>query len=302
MFINLIKINMANFSKNLGNIVTLFESSKGSLMKCMNICSKELEELFDSYENLMTIQDENKRLTEELAKKDEIINNLLAKDNNFNNVSMLKKQDKQICDLTTQITVLDKQIKYYKGLSQTNSELNEKVELYVNDHINASDEILNEVSSYTLLEEEHNDDTQSNIVEEVVVVEKPHKKKSKSKKDNTTSKSKSSQKDKKTDKDEKKSSKKSSKINKEKTELEEPNEVVIEENIDEKSHINKINKSNYSSKLTEEEEDNLEIFEDSTEKEYYIHNDSNRIYEILDSDGNVGDFIGIMKKGKFIKF
>ena len=71
---------MADFTKKFGNIVNLFQSSKNSLNKCMDICSKELEELFDNYENLISIQETNRVLKEELIQKDTIINNLLAKD------------------------------------------------------------------------------------------------------------------------------------------------------------------------------------------------------------------------------
>ena len=273
---------MADFTKKFGNIVNLFQSSKNSLNKCMDICSKELEELFDNYENLISIQETNRVLKEELIQKDTIINNLLAKDNNFNNVSMLKKQDKQICDLTNQVAILEKQIKYYKDLSQTNSELNDTIELYVNNQIDASSEILN--VNEDKYEEPLN--AEDNIS---IKVEEPSTNENKSKKPNKEEKS--TKKEKSTTKKEKSTTKKEKSTKKEKATP--VNDTMVENNTD---------TTDISSKLTLEEEEDLDIFEDVEGTEYYIHHSSNRIFTILDKEGNIGDLVGIMKNGKFEKF
>jgi len=288
---------MADFTKKFGNIVNLFQSSQNSLNKCMDICSKELEELFNNYENLISIQETNRVLKEELIQKDTIINNLLAKDNNFNNVSMLKKQDKQICDLTNQVAILEKQIKYYKDLSQTNSELNDTIELYVNNQIDASSEILN--VNEDKYEEPLNAEDNISIKEEEEPSPKENKSKKPNKEEKSTKKEKSTtKKEKSTTKKEKSTKKDKSTTKKEKSTTKKEkatpvNDTMVENNTD---------TSDISSKLTLEEEEDLDMFEDVEGTEYYIHHSSNRIFTILDKEGNIGDLVGIMKNGKFEKF
>ena len=190
---------------------------------------------------------------------------------------MLKKQDKQICDLTNQVAILEKQIKYYKDLSQTNSELNDTIELYVNNQIDASSEILN--VNEDKYEEPLN--AEDNIS---IKVEEPSTKENKSRKPNKEEKS-TTKKEKSTTKKEKSTTKK------EKSTA--VNDTMVENNTD---------TPDISSKLTLEEEEDLDIFEDVEGIEYYIHHSSNRIFTILDKDGNIGDLVGIMKNGKFEKF
>lgn len=52
-------------------------------------------------------------------------------------------------------------------------------------------------------------------------------------------------------------------------------------------------------KLTKNEEEELEIYEDG-DKDYYIHNSTNRVFEILENN-EVGKLIGIIKKNKLVK-
>jgi hypothetical protein len=270
---------MADHSKKLSKVINVFISNKNTMVRCLDTCMTELEQLYDTFEQLDKMKNENKQLHIQINKQETELDQLRSSNLNFNNVSMLKQQDRQICELTKQMEVLEKQVKYYKDQSQTNSDLGEKIELYVDNHINSLD-ILNENDNTpaddTPLEDTPLEDTplEDTPLDNTTADDTPLE-------DNTPlddTKNKNTKKsDKKSSKSDKKSDKKSSKSD-------------------------KSNKNDISNKLTEEEENDLEMIEDSNNVDYYLHRETKRIFSILDDEGNIGDLVGTFKKGKICKF
>jgi hypothetical protein len=82
----------------------------------------------------------------------------------------------------------------------------------------------------------------------------------------------------------------------------EKEEIIIKkkpkkQKVEKKEKVEKKKLNN--NKLTKDEEEELEMFEED-DKDYYIHNSTNRVFEILEND-EVGKLIGIIEKDNLVK-
>ena len=281
----------SKLDENIGSVCESLSKYKTDIQNELNLFNENINgkivQLYDIIEERQkTIED----LKTELSKHQ-------FEEKNFNNVSIIKTQDKEISNLKSQLNILERKYsileKKYKGLEeQSNKEVN------ISDNFTNTEEVLPE-------QEPIPEPTPEPITEET----QSSKKQSKAKKEKKPPKEKKEKKAPKEKKGKKapkeKKEKKPRKTKKEKT-PEPETDKVEESNIseEEKAVIEKVANDTvveHAQFVADKEEpidqisiDELDIVEHE-EKDYYLSK-KNYVYEIANDEGDIGTRIGSYKE------
>lgn len=279
----------SKLDENIGSVCESLSKYKTDIQNELNLFNENINgkivQLYDIIEERQkTIED----LKTELSKHQ-------FEEKNFNNVSIIKTQDKEISNLKSQLNILERKYsileKKYKGLEeQSNKEVN------ISDNFTNTEEVLPE-------QEPIPEPTPEPITEET----QSSKKQSKAKKEKKPPKEKKEKKAPKEKKGKKapkeKKEKKPRKTKKEKTpETDKVDESNISE--EEKAVIEKVANDTvveHAQFVADKEEpidqisiDELDIVEHE-EKDYYLSK-KNYVYEIANDEGDIGTRIGSYKE------
>lgn len=233
------------------SVVENYTSIKDNITFQLKSYQEEINNLvfFQEVINKLNFENNNLKLGIELKDKEIFtLKEQIGDKINFNNVSMLKRQDKEIYELKNKISYLEKQISFYKLQTDnlSNRRNSSEIILTKNQIKDNNEFIKNELTTNSEDSNILNNEKDQSLIsiDEEINEEKIIKKK------------------------------------------------VKKQKIDKK-------KVNNLDKLTKDEEEELEMYEDG-DKDYYIHNSTNRVFEILENN-EVGKLIGIIKKNKLVK-
>ena len=257
-----------SIDNTISTIIGNYTSIKDDITRQLNGYQEEINNLVSFQEVINKLTYDNNDLKVGMELKDKEIYKLkeqIGDKINFNNVSMLKRQDREIYELKNKVSYLEKQVSFYKLQQDNSSNRTNSPEITLTkSQIEDKNEFIMKVLTTNNFEDFNirNDDKQSVISisddvnkyedekEEIIIKKKPKKRK-----------------------------------------VDKKGKVEKKEKIDKK----KLN----NDKLTKDEEEELEMFEED-DKDYYIHNSTNRVFEILEND-EVGKLIGIIEKDKLVK-
>ena len=233
------------------SVVENYTSIKDNITFQLKSYQEEINNLVFFQEVINKLNFENNDLKLGIELKDKEIFTLkeqIGDKINFNNVSMLKRQDKEIYELKNKVSYLEKQISFYKLQTDnlSNRRNSSEIILTKNQIKDNNEFIKNELTTNSEDSNILNNEKDQSLIS----------------------------------------------IDKEVNEEKIIKKKVKKQKIDKK-------KVNNLDKLTKDEEEELEMYEDG-DKDYYIHNSTNRVFEILENN-EVGKLIGIIKKNKLVK-
>ena len=251
-----------SIDNTISTIIENYTSIKGDITRQLNRYQEEINNLVSFQEVINKLTSDNNDLKVGMELKDKEISKLkeqIGDKINFNNVSMLKRQDREIYELKNKVSYLEKQLSFYKLQQDNSSNRTNSPEITLTkSQVEDKNEFIMKVLTTNNFEDSNirNNDNQS-----VISI--------------------------------------SSDVNKYEDEKE---EIIIKkkpkkQKVDKKEKVDKKKLNN--DKLTKDEEEELEMYEEDN-KDYYIHNSTNRVFEILEND-EVGKLIGIIKKNKLVK-
>ena len=263
-----------SIDNTISTIIENYTSIKGDITRQLNRYQEEINNLVSFQEVINKLTSDNNDLKVGMELKDKEISKLkeqIGDKINFNNVSMLKRQDREIYELKNKVSYLEKQVSFYKLQQDNSSNRTNSPEITLTkSQIEDKNEFIMKVLTTNNFEDSNirNDDKQSVISisddvnkyedekEEIIIKKKPKKQK-----------------------------------------VDKKGKVEKKEKVEKKQKVDKKKLNN--NKLTKDEEEELEMFEED-DKDYYIHNSTNRVFEILEND-EVGKLIGIIEKDKLVK-